>query len=317
MNSNDILIAQVTGSQHGAARRAQLLDAGLTPAVLDRRVRGGQLNVVHRGVYRAASHPVTPWTLATAAVLAAAGKGAAPVSDAAAAISHAAAAVLWNYPCIDFPDIIDVTGPRVRRVPGLRAHQVRSLPDDEVTHLRGVPVTTPARTVLDVAGRATMRELEQVLAAAERGAPRRRQEINRLLARYPRHPGSGALRRLLRELQAAGRKPLFLRSKAEERALLLMVRARLPMPQANVRVAGLEVDFVWRSAGVVLEVDGLEFHGGDVAFHRDRARDRTLVAAGFQVLRFTWRQLSDEPEACIGALAVALSPRIRARPRPA
>jgi very-short-patch-repair endonuclease len=77
-------------------------------------------------------------------------------------------------------------------------------------------------------------------------------------------------------------------------------------------VAGLEVDFAWLAQGVVLEVDGLEYHGGDVAFHRDRARDRVLAVAGFQVLRLTWRQLSDEPEACISALAIALTRRVGA-----
>jgi hypothetical protein len=304
MSTTDTQIGKVTGGQHGAATRAQLLAAGVSPHVLDRRVRSGRLLLVHHGVYRLGTEEPTAWTFAMAAVLATSGGRSTGV-----VVSHAAAAVLWEYPGWDRPDIVDITRTAPGRVPGVRVHRVRSLCDDEVTRVRGVPVTTPARTVLDLAGCTTMRELEQALAAATRRARRHRGEIRRLLQRHPRHPGSGRLRQLLAALDAAGHEPLFLRSKAEERALLLVRRGGLAPPLANVRIAGFEVDFVWPAQRVILEVDGYEFHGSAAAFQRDRDRDRDLVASGYQVLRFSWRQLTDESEACLVALATALAQR--------
>lgn len=108
-------------------------------------------------------------------------------------------------------------------------------------------------------------------------------------------------------MDATGTSPLYLRSELEERALALIRAAALPEPLGNSLVAGLEVDFVWSAPRVVPEVDGLAFHRSDTSFHRDRARDRILAAAGYQVLRFTWHQLTTSPHACVAALSVALA----------
>jgi len=100
--------------------------------------------------------------------------------------------------------------------------------------------------------------------------------------------------------------PVMTRSEAEERFLALVRRAQLPAPRVNVRIHGFEVDFCWRSHGVVVEVDGLAYHTTRVAQQRDRRRDSTLAAAGIRVLRFTWEDLESRPEATLVKVALAL-----------
>jgi very-short-patch-repair endonuclease len=101
--------------------------------------------------------------------------------------------------------------------------------------------------------------------------------------------------------------PAFTRSEAERRLLELIRDARLPEPDANARVVAYEVDFLWREPKLIVEVDGYAFHSTRAAFERDRRRDGELQAAGYRVLRVTWRQLEDEPEALIAALARTLA----------
>lgn len=90
--------------------------------------------------------------------------------------------------------------------------------------------------------------------------------------------------------------------------MLGLIRAAgLPTPEVNVRVAGHEVDLLWRAQRLVVEVDGFAFHSSRAAFERDRLRDADLLAAGYRVIRITWRRLTQEPEAVVASLAVALS----------
>lgn len=97
-----------------------------------------------------------------------------------------------------------------------------------------------------------------------------------------------------------------MRSEAERALLALLRRARLPPSATNVRVAGHEVDVLYRDQRLVVEMDGYAFHGTRAAFERDRRRDADLAAAGFRVVRVTWHQLTREPEALVAALAAAL-----------
>jgi hypothetical protein len=301
LNPADDIILGVTARLHGVATRAQLLEAGVSRHLLDARVRQGRLTPVHQAVYHLATSEFTIRSRAAAAVLATA-----HARRGRAAISHFAAAALWEFAGLDMPERIDVTGTGLRRVAGIRVHRVVTLCDDEVTTLDGIPITTPARTVLDIAGTGTSRQMEQALAAAERRSPGCRAEICALLRRRPRHTGSGLLRELLRRLDASGTAPLYLRSRAEELAVDLFARARLPPPVANEKIAGCEVDLCWPEQRVIVEVDGFEFHGSQAAFHRDRDRDSVLAAAGYHVLRFTWRQLTRDAHACLAALCVAM-----------
>ena len=176
---------------------------------------------------------------------------------------------------------------------------------DEVTRLRVVPVTTPARTLLDIAPELPSRGLEQALAQAERMYAGTQRRVLALLARYPGRAGTPTLRELL----GGSRRPALTRSEAEERILELVRKAGLSVPDQNVRLHGYELDFLWREERLVVEMDGFAFHGDRAAFEADRRRDADLAARGLQVVRITWRQITEEPEATLVRLAQALAGR--------
>lgn len=111
--------------------------------------------------------------------------------------------------------------------------------------------------------------------------------------RYPRRPGLAAIRALLAEASIGAR---VVRSELEERFQAFLLNARLPLPQTNQRVEGYEVDCVWPDQRLIVELDGRAVHDTGQAFERDRVRDRVLTAAGWHVIRVTWRQLSEESE---------------------
>ncbi|HSR42149.1 MAG TPA: DUF559 domain-containing protein, partial [Longimicrobiales bacterium] len=102
-------------------------------------------------------------------------------------------------------------------------------------------------------------------------------------------------------------RPALTRSEAEERFLGLVRKSGLVAPEANARVAGYEVDFLWRAHRLVAEVDGYRYHSSTAAFEGDRRRGADLVAAGLRVVRVTWRQLVEEPQGVVARLAAALA----------
>lgn len=290
----DDIIAPLAARQHGLVTRQQLLAAGISPDTIRSRVRARRLVSVHRGVYRVGP-VVAPGSREIAAVLAC-GEG--------AVVSHHSAAALWERtPQPDgAPVDVSVPGANRGRRPGLRMHRVRSLPPDEVTTLDAIPITTPARTILDLAAVAPTRRVEQALARALRDALATPADVLGLIARHPRRPGAPLLRALLE--RDVG--PAFTRSEAEERFLALVRKAGLPEPELNVIVGGHEVDFLWRRERLVVEVDGFEFHSSRDRFERDRRRDADLFGLGLRVVRVTWRQITKEPEATLVRVTRAL-----------
>jgi len=289
----DEAIAELAARQEGVVGRAQLLELGLPVHVVDYRVRRGRLRVLHRGVYRfgplagARSREV-------AAVLA---------CGPEAVVSHRSAARLWDLARTGPADAVDISVPPARHVrpPGLRVHRT-SVPPDERTTTEGIAVTTVARTLTDLAGEVDARHLEQLLARADRRGLLDQGALARALARRPRRAGSGTLRALL----ARREEPALLRSEAEARFLAMVRAARLDPPEANALVRGREVDFLWRGAGLVVEIDGFSYHGSAAAFEGDRARDAMFAAAGLRVMRVTWRQLTKGPEEVLARVAQAL-----------
>ena len=101
--------------------------------------------------------------------------------------------------------------------------------------------------------------------------------------------------------------PLFTRRRPSGGLRELCRSAALPMPRMNVAPAGWEVDAVWDTQRLVVEVDGREFHAPASQFERDRRKDADLMLAGYRVLRITWRRLTREPEQVIALIAAALS----------
>ena len=216
-------------------------------------------------------------------------------------MSHDAAAALWGLrPPQKGPIDVTVAGRETRDRPGIRTHAVRLHPRD-ATRKHGVAVTSPARTLLDLAVTLPPRELDRTVEQAQAQRQASLHSLNEQFARYPRHRGAAALAKAIRT------DPKLTRSKLERRTLELIRAARLPTPATNVKVLDWEVDLVWHERHLVVELDSHSFHSSRRAFERDRRKDQELQAGGYRVLRFTWRQITEEPEAVIAALATALA----------
>jgi very-short-patch-repair endonuclease len=292
----DRLIAELAALQYGIVATPQLLAMGIGTGAIATRVRRHQLHRLHRGVYAVGHLALIPLAREMAAVLAG-GEG--------SFVSHRAAVVVWHLLPANDESLIDVTVPSPGRGsrPGLRIHRSRVLEAHDVRHLRGLPVASPARALIDFAEEASDRELERALHEA---LARNLVNARRLLADADRFRGRRGVARL-RRLIGESDHPMLTRSEAEERFLALLRSAELPLPELNVLVDGYEVDFLWRDHQLVVEVDGFRFHSSRRAFERDRRRDADLQAAGFSVLRLTWRQVVNESHATIARTARALA----------
>jgi very-short-patch-repair endonuclease len=175
----------------------------------------------------------------------------------------------------------------------------------DVRTLDRIPVTTPARTLLDLGAVVSASELERALAEAQVRRLVRRRDLLDQLERNRGRAGTRALREIL-EVPGG---PAPTRSEAERRLLRLVRSAGLPRPLVNTGVASLEVDVLWRDQRLVVEVDGFRCHSSRASFERDRKRDALLAASGYTVLRVTSRQLVNEPEAVVARIAGALAVR--------
>ncbi len=286
-------IGRTAARQHGLVTRRQLEQAGFTSAAIRFGVQAGRLRRVHRGVYLAVPFPL-PHTGEMAAVLAC-GPG--------AVLSHVSAAALWGlHPGVPGPVDVTVVGNRGQR-PGIRAHRVDGLAQEDRAVIENIPITAPARTLADVAGVLPTCELEQAVARAEREGLVERDALLGLTARRARYPGIPALRAVL----GTPGGPALTRSAAEARLLALIREAGLPAPECNVSVGRYEVDFLWREAGIAVEVDGFRYHASRPRFEGDRRKDGDLLASGLTVLRLSWRQVAHEPIATAVRLGQVLA----------
>jgi predicted transcriptional regulator of viral defense system len=282
----DATIAELAAVQHGVVARRQLAGLGIGADAIDHRVERERLHAVHRGVYAVGHRRLTRTGAWMAAVLAG-GDG--------AVLSHRSAAALWGIRD-GSPRDVHITAPRHRRGrAGLVVHETR-LPGDEVTVHDAIPVTTPARTILDLAALVDEHRLARAAERAEALRLPSPTSLAELVARHPRRPGVAAIRRLLE----AGRiVETTTRSDLEDRFLALLEAERLPRPLVNAPLdlpnRTLEADCAWPAERLVVELDGFAAHATRAAFERDRSRDRPLQAAGWRVVRITWRQLDERP----------------------
>lgn len=297
----DSAVAEVAGRQHGVIAHAQLLALGLGPRGIAHRLADGRLHRLHRGVYAVGHRVLTPHGRWLAAVLACAPE---------AALSHRSAAALWRMlpRSASRTDIVVPTQAGVAQ-PVLRVHRCASLHPREVTLREGIPVTTPARTLLDLA-RTRRAPLERAIEGAE---VERIFDLTAVVDVLARHAGTSGTRRLRTAIDRHRPEPT--RSELERLFLALCDDHGIPRPSVNVRVEGKEVDFLWRAHNLVVETDGHQHHGTRSAFERDRRRDAALTAAGRRVVRFTYRRVTDEP-ATVAAELSALLARPEAALRP-
>ena len=293
----DAEIARLAGLQWAVVTRDQLLAAGIGHHAIAHRVAHGRLTLLHGNVYLVGRPSRERFTAEMAAAL---------LSPGHTVVSHDSAAAAWG--TIDrVPEVVTLTvvGRDLRSRPGIHIHRTQTLDPRDVRLLEGLPVTAPARALLDLAGSTSAAELERAVAEARVQRLILSGDLEAALDRAPGRTGATQLRGLLRAEGGPG--PT--RRELEHQMLTLIRDAQLPLPQVNPVLLGFEVDFLWPEHRLVIETDGHQFHGHRMAFERDRKRDQILVAAGYRVMRITWRQLREEPLAVIARLTMALAVR--------
>jgi very-short-patch-repair endonuclease len=288
-------LALVAAAQRGLARRPQLVEVGIGRGSIAHRVSAGSLHRVLPSVF-AVGHPaLEPWAFATAALL---------YCGDDCVLSHGTAAALWGIVPHAPPDVsVTMVRRHVRQPPGLRIHRVSDLDARDVRFSEGLPVTAPARTLIDFAGTASGGALEVALNEVRVLRLVTDEQLEQAMDRCPLRKGVGPLRALL----AGEQGPALTRSEAERRLRRMVERGQLPWPQFNVWLYGHLVDALWPAPKLVVEVDGYGVHGHRHAFESDRRRDQQLAAEGFVVVRMTLRQLRDQEMAVLASLSQALA----------
>jgi very-short-patch-repair endonuclease len=285
----DPQIAQSSGAwalarrQHDVVARWQLLKLGFRPDAIKHRVSKGRLHPVAWGVYAVGTPHLTRYGRWMAAVLS--------CGPDAALSDGSAAALLEIRP--DRGGKIEVSVPVgvTRRPRGVVVHRRARRGPWEVTVHRGIPVTSPACTLVDLATRLGRRQLEAAVNEADKRDLIDPESLRFALDNLARRPGVAILRELL------DRRTFRLTdSELERRFLPIARRVGLPPPETQENVNGFDVDFYWPDLGLVVETDGLRYHRTPAQQARDRLRDQTHLAAGATPLRFTHAQVRFEPD---------------------
>jgi very-short-patch-repair endonuclease len=272
-------LRRLAEKQHGVVSRGQLADCGLTDATLARWLDAGRLHRLHCRVYAVGHTALSLDGRLFAALL---------YGGDQAVFSHTTAAWIWSL--IDTePRRIHLTAPgRRRSLPDVRIHHSREV--DPVEH-QGLPVTSVPRTLVDLGSVLSPRRLRRALAEADyRGLL---DPVATLSTLGRGRPGSRALRGAL-----AHHLPSLAETdgRLEERFLELCESARLPLPKVNPPISRMRVDAVWEEQRLAVEVDGGPAHGSWARIKRDRQRELALRAEGFQVIRYTWEQVTGQPD---------------------
>ncbi len=280
-------LARLAGAAHGVVTRDVLLAAGIAPGEIKQRIASGALLREHRTVYRVGHRAPNREARYLAAVLAC-GPG--------ALLSGLAAAHLLGIVGGREPEP-EVTTPTERRVPGVATRRARGGLDrvDAVT-VRGIPTTSPARTLVDLA---RLLDAEQLARACHEAGIRHRttpRQVEAILERRPTSPGAGALRAILR-----GDVRVTL-SVLERRFLERLSDAELPLPQTNRLVGGRRVDCRWPDRHLTVELDGYRYHASRHAWEQDRRRERAAYARGDQFRRYTYADVVEDPRRMLAEL---------------
>jgi hypothetical protein len=285
----DHRLAAFAADNYGVASRDELRALGFGDKAIEHRLAVGRLHRLHLAVYSVGHLHLGREGRRRAAVLACGG---------GAALSHWDAAAQH--------DLLPTRGRRIHvtrptnagRAPDpalIHLHRVGTFRAWEATVIDGIPTTTAARTLLDLSPHLRPRAMEDLIARADRLGAFDLAAVRRCLAAHPRQHGAPRLRRLLDDLADTGAADL--RSPLEVRMLQLCEDHGLPRPVANVTLAGILVDFHWPGTLLVVETDGYAYHSTRTSFERDRTRDQDLTLAGYTVVRFTYKQVTETPNA--------------------
>jgi hypothetical protein len=304
----DQALSDLSLAQHGVFALDQLRALGLAaPAVRSRRA-AGRLHRIHHTVYSLVPKELLKREGLYMAAVLACGEG--------AVLSHRSAAALlelrdWGH------TKIEVTVPRrsARRHDGIKVHRSTTLIDEDVTELNNIPCTTVHRTLFDLAEVVTQRQLERSFDQAEISERLDLNAINDQLKRNPTRPGAKAVRDVL-ETHYIGKTPTW--SENEEALLAITRELGIPDPDTNQFIVlddggpAIRVDFVWRDQRVIVEADSNKWHNTRQRFEQDRVRDQRLTAAGWTIIRTTWRQMKHRPHELRPLLLKLLAPGSRA-----
>jgi len=267
--------------QHGVVAVWQLAELGFTRDMVRRRVDGGRLYRQLRGVC-SLTPKIAPIGRMMAAVLA---------CGPSAVLSHRAAAAVWNLGGRP-TGLVDVTVPRGGKPqPRIRLHRARV----ERVVKDGFPVTTVSRTLVDLAAVLPLGRLRDAFERAER---LRLLDMNSMSEEMPGRRGARKIRAIL----AAYTEPEPTRGELEREFQQLCENHGIPLPSQNLSLLGYEVDAVWEEDKTIVELDGWEWHKTRRTFEEDRRKAAALEAAGYRVLRFTWRQVKREQTAVAAAI---------------
>jgi very-short-patch-repair endonuclease len=284
--------------QHGVVARAQLLDLGLHPQAIKHRIARGRLHPIFRGVYAVGRPELTQHGGWMAAVLS---------CGPNAILSHESATALWEIRPLRPADVhVSVPLSVDRRRTGIVVHRRAKLNPSDLTERHGIPVTSPALTLIDIATRLQPPQLEAAVNEADKLDLIHPHQLRSAIERYAGQPGVAPLRKLLE-------RPTFTLtdSELERRFLPIARRAGLTQPRTGCRVNGFKVDFFWPDLGLIVETDGLRYHRTPAQQSRDRRRDQAHAAAGHTPLRFTHAQVRFEARDVEATLS-AVTRRLRA-----
>jgi predicted transcriptional regulator of viral defense system len=284
-------IAELATSQRGVISRKQLLIAGVSKSSIARWLATSRIHRIHPGVYALGHASLSLHGRLIAALL---------YGGDQAVLSHTTAGWAWKLIDVE-PTRIHLTVPgRRSSLPGVRIHRSRRI---DCAECRGLPVTSVARTLVDLAAVLSIRELRRALAEADY---RRLLLVEEVKAMFRSgREGSHALRRALKEHLPELARTL---SVLEERFLELCQRAGVPLPEVNAKVGGIRVDALWRKERLVVELDGAAAHGGWAQTSRDRERELALRGMAFRVVRYTWTQITEREAGVVADLRQQLAP---------
>jgi very-short-patch-repair endonuclease len=267
-------ISQLAEQQHGNVGRQQLLALGLSGDAIQHRVTTGELVPTYAGVYTVGHRELGPIPIAAAVVLACGDD---------AVLSHDSAAALWGMG--PWPKHNEVIAPHQRRREGIVSHRSTTLTPGDITVHYGIPVTTPVRTICDIAPRRSDDDLLEAVDDARRATYLTPTALEELIDRCPR----------LRALVDPNSGPT--RSKLERAFKRFAKKYGLPPYRLNVWLHGYEVDVVFDAEKLIVELDGWLFHRGRRSHDENRERDTHLKDHGFDTIRITSKRLGEREAA--------------------
>jgi very-short-patch-repair endonuclease len=284
-------IARIGRRQDNVITREQLIASGLGRGAIEHRVNAAWMQRMHQGVYLIGPAPPTLMARVRAAAMA---------CGADAMVSHRSAAEMFGLLSETEGEVhVTVAGRNPHRQAGIRIHRVARLPRHEVTKMRGIPVTSVARTIADLAATEPENDVEHAFQEALYRKLVVPPALAEIISREPRRKGAPVIRGLIED-------PRMTRSEKERRLLRLIDAAQLPRPVTNVRVHGYLIDVYWPAERLAVEFDGQRAHGHLLAFDANRKRDQVLLSHGVRVMRVTDRHLGGEPVAVAARIAQAL-----------